>query len=213
MNILLFGPPGAGKGTQSALLVERKGMTHISTGDLFRENIKNGTPLGLEAKKYMDDGKYVPDSVTLNMVRDVFGKRDMSKGFILDGFPRTTPQADGLKELLSELKMELDKAIFLNVPNTVLLGRLTGRRVCKSCGAVFHVESKPPKKSGVCDVCQGELVQRTDDSENVVGTRLETYEKNTAQLKDYYQAEGILVDVDGLGDTEDVFKRLEGVLK
>ena len=209
MNILFFGPPGAGKGTQSALLVEKRGMTHISTGDLFRENIKNETPLGKEAKGYMDAGKYVPDEVTLAMVKDVFETKDMSKGFILDGFPRTTPQAEGL----DEKNMSLGKVIFLEVPNEKLVRRLTGRRVCKECGAVFHVEAKPPKTEGVCDVCQGELYQRSDDKEDVVGTRLETYEKNTAPLKEYYKNKDLVEEVDGEGSTDEVYSRIESVLE
>jgi adenylate kinase len=212
LNILLFGPPGAGKGTQSALLVEKKGMLHISTGDLFRENIKKQTPVGLEAKGYMDAGKYVPDDVVLKMVNLVFESNDMSKGFILDGFPRTTPQAEGLKELLVRTKLPLKKAVFLEVPKEILIGRLTGRRVCSSCGAVFHIESKVPKKAGVCDLCNGLLTQRSDDTPEVVGTRLETYEKSTAPLKEYYKREGQLVAVDGLGTADEVFARVNRVL-
>ncbi len=212
MNILFFGPPGAGKGTQSSLLVEKRGMKHISTGDLFRENIKNETPLGMEAKGYMDAGKYVPDSVTLNMVEDVFEKADVSKGFILDGFPRTTPQAEGLDELLEKKSFELGRVIFLEVPKDILVGRLTGRRVCKSCGAVFHIESKPPQKDGVCDECEGELYQRSDDSVDVVGTRLDVYEENTAPLKSYYEKKGLVENVDGLGSAGEVYGRIEALL-
>ncbi len=211
MNILLFGPPGAGKGTQSALLIKKKAMRQISTGDLFRAAIKGGTPLGLEAKSYINEGKLVPDSVTIGMVREELSKH---RGpFILDGFPRNVAQAEALEVLLNELKISVDRAIFLEVPNAYLLGRLTGRRVCKTCGATYHIEAKPPKAKGVCDVCGGPVIQRDDDKEEVIKTRLEAYEESTKPLKDYYQVKGQLVTVDGTGSTEDVFGRIDRVLR
>jgi adenylate kinase len=212
LNLLLFGPPGAGKGTQSALLVERKGMKHLSTGDMFRAAIKNKTKLGVEAKRYLDEGKYVPDSITIGMVEEAFGELK-GKDFILDGFPRTVPQAEALEGLLKTFGMKIEKAVFIEVPQNLLMGRLTGRRVCKTCGATYHIEAKPPKKDGVCDVCGGMVVQREDDKEEVIRTRLEVYEQNTSPLKSYYADKGRLVKVDGTGESDLVFKRIEGVLK
>lgn len=207
MNLILFGPPGAGKGTQSELLIARQGMKHISTGDLFRSAIKDGTKLGQEAKSYLDAGKLVPDSVTIGLVEEVLSKPS-EKGFILDGFPRTVVQAEALAKMMKALELKLDRVVFLEVPLNMLLKRLTGRRVCKSCGAVYHVESKPPKKDDVCDVCGGAVVQRPDDKEDVIRTRLEAYEQSTRPLKDYYKAGGPYVEVDGMGATEEVYGRI-----
>jgi adenylate kinase len=207
LNLILFGPPGAGKGTQSAFLIERQKMKQISTGDLFRAAIKQGTPLGKEAKGYLDAGKLVPDSVTIGLVEEELQKLK-GQGFILDGFPRNVAQAEALEVLLKKLSLNVDRTVFLEVPMQMLLGRLTGRRVCKNCGAVYHVESKPSKKAGVCDVCGGEVVQRPDDKEEVIRTRLEAYESSTRPLKDYYKAKGPYVEVDGTGTSEDVYGRL-----
>lgn len=211
MNILLFGPPGAGKGTQSALLVERRSMRQLSTGDLFRAAIRNETPLGLEAKGYLDKGQLVPDSVTIGMVEEELKKLG-GKPFILDGFPRNVNQAEALEVLLKKLNLQVEKAVFVDVAKDLLMGRLTGRRVCKSCGATYHIENKPPKKAGVCDLCGGEVVQRNDDKEAVIRDRLETYEVNTKPLKEYYQRKGRLVTVEGIGETEDVYARLSKIL-
>lgn len=208
MNILLFGPPGAGKGTQSALLVERKHMKHISTGDLFRSAIKNKTRLGLEAQKYMDKGQLVPDSITIGMVEEVFMGLD-GQSFILDGFPRNVVQGEALENLLKGHDLQIEKALFLEVPLEKLMGRLTGRRVCKSCGATYHVTASPPKKEGVCDKCGGEVIQRADDKEDVIRTRLMAYEESTKPLKEYYKKAGKLVILDGLGNTEEVYGRIE----
>jgi adenylate kinase len=205
MNIVLFGPPGAGKGTQSELLVKRLGMQQISTGDLFRAAIKNQTALGREAKGYMDKGELVPDSVTIAMVDEVLEKLE-NKFFILDGFPRTVAQADALGMILRKRNLSIGKAVFLEVPREELLERLTGRRVCKSCGAVFHIKSKPTKVSGVCDICGGEVVQRNDDKDDVIATRLKTYEDNTLPLRNYYKAAGSYIEIDGMRDTESVFE-------
>ena len=210
MNLILFGAPGAGKGTQSSLLIERHGMKQISTGDLFRAAISNKTELGLKAKSFMDKGDLVPDDVVIGMVREVL--KSGVKSFILDGFPRTTAQAEALGKMLSELQMTIGKAIFLDVPNNVLMGRLTGRRVCKSCGAVYHVDSKPTKVSGVCDSCGGEVIQRNDDKEDVISNRLQAYERATSPLRDFYRAKGIYVEVDGNRDTEIVYKDIEKLI-
>ncbi len=211
MNILLFGPPGAGKGTQSALLVEKRKMRHLSTGDMFRSAIKNETPLGLEAKRYMSEGKLVPDNVTIAMVGEEM-KRLKGAEFILDGFPRTVVQAEALNALLSKLSLNIDRAIFVEVPNHYLMGRLTGRRVCKNCGATYHIEASPPKVDGVCDRCGSPLIQRDDDKAEVISTRLEAYEQSTRPLKDFYQSQGRLTVVDGTGAADEVFARIEKVL-
>ncbi len=211
MNLLMFGPPGAGKGTQSALLVDNFDLAHISTGDLFRYNLKNETPLGAEAKKYIDAGNLVPDSVTIKMVEDVFGRLG-EKGFILDGFPRTVAQAEALDELSLSTKKSVDKVIFFEVPRELLLERLTGRRVCKACGAVFHAAAKPTKAEGVCDECGGEVIQRTDDKAEAIENRLKVYEESTAPVKSFYREKGNLVEVDGTGSAEDVFSRVRSVI-
>jgi len=212
LNLILFGPPGAGKGTQSALLIERMGMKQISTGDLFRAAIKNQTKLGKEAKGYLDAGKLVPDSVTIGLVEETLGEMG-DQAFILDGFPRNVPQAEALTTILNQLHLKVDKTIFLEVPMKMLLGRLTGRRVCKNCGATYHIESKPPKKDSICDVCGGPVVQRPDDKEDVIRTRLEAYETSTRPLKDYYKAKGPYVEVDGVGTSDEVFTRISQALK
>ncbi len=201
MNIILFGAPGAGKGTQSQLLIEKLGMSQISTGDLFRAAIKNKTELGIKAKSFMDKGELVPDSVTIGMVREVLEKG--LKKFILDGFPRNVIQAEALEKLLGEMKLKVDKAVFLEVPHQILSDRLTGRRVCKNCGAVYHIQSKPTKKPGACDACGGEVYQRNDDKLEVIENRLRTYEEFTSPLKDYYRRAGKFAVVDGnRGETE-----------
>jgi adenylate kinase len=212
LNIVLFGPPGAGKGTQSALLVEKKQMRHISTGDLFREAVKNQTALGVKAKSYMDAGQLVPDEVVIGMVEEVVAKLG-KQSFILDGFPRTVPQAHALETLLAKSGHSIDKAVFMEVPRQDLMRRLTGRRVCSSCGAVYHVDAKPSKKEGVCDVCGGAVVQRKDDHESVIGTRLEAYDRSTSPLKQYYADKGAYAEVKGTGTTEEVFGRLEAELR
>lgn len=208
MNIVLFGAPGAGKGTQSSLLVERMGMEQISTGDLFRAAIKNKTELGLKAKSFMDKGELVPDAVVIGMVDEVLAKLGKNS-FILDGFPRTVAQAEALRTILARRAMTIGKAVFLEVPKEELLGRLTGRRVCKSCGAVYHIASKPPKVAGVCDVCGGEVIQRDDDKEDVIATRLKTYEENTVPLRAYFKEQGKYVEINGNQDTEAVFTALK----
>lgn len=212
MNIVLFGAPGAGKGTQSTLLVEKLGMFQISTGDLFRAAIKNKTALGVKAQGYMDRGELVPDEVVIGMVDEVLSKTK-NVNFILDGFPRTVPQAEALGKMLSSKGLEIGKAIFLEVPKEELLSRLTGRRVCKTCGAVYHVKSKPTQVEGRCDQCGGDVVQRNDDKEDVITTRLKTYEDNTSPLRNYYKELGKYVEVDGNRDTEVVFRGIKEILR
>ncbi|PIS10327.1 MAG: adenylate kinase [Bdellovibrio sp. CG10_big_fil_rev_8_21_14_0_10_47_8] len=212
MNIVLFGAPGAGKGTQSQLLVERLKMVQISTGDLFRAAIKGKTELGQKAQSYMDKGELVPDSIVIGMVDEVLTRLN-GNSFILDGFPRTRAQAEALGKILSQRSLEIGKAVFLEVPREELLQRLTGRRVCKSCGAVYHVNSKPPKIAGVCDLCGGEVIQRNDDREEVIVTRLKTYEENTLPLRDYYKELNKYVEVNGAQETEKVFSDVRSALK
>lgn len=211
MNIVLFGAPGAGKGTQSSLLVQKAGMFQISTGDLFRAAIKNKTTLGLEAQEYMDKGALVPDSIVIGMVEEVLSSVG-KKSFILDGFPRTVAQAEALGKMLSLRRIEIGKAIFLEVPREELLLRLTGRRVCKSCGAVYHIESKPTKIVAVCDVCGGEVVQRNDDKEDVIAMRLKTYEESTHPLRSYYKGLGSYVEINGNQDSNRVFEILRSII-
>lgn len=210
MNLILFGAPGAGKGTQSALLVEKLGMTQISTGDLFRAAIKNKTDLGTKAQGYMDQGQLVPDSIVIGMVEEVL--KSGVKSFILDGFPRTVPQAEALDQLLIGLKLSVSKAIFLEVPKQELLGRLTGRRVCKNCGTVFHVLNKPSKSEGVCDRCGGQLIQRNDDMTEVIEARLKNYDEYTSPLKAYYTKSHKYVEVDGNRDTALVFADIKKLI-
>ncbi|XGC80074.1 adenylate kinase [Bdellovibrio bacteriovorus] len=211
MNLILFGAPGAGKGTQSELLIKRQNMTQISTGDLFRAAIKGQTALGKEAQGYMDKGQLVPDSVVIRMVEEVLAKG--VKDIILDGFPRTVAQAEALEELLKKMNLSIGKAIFLEVPMQVLMDRLTGRRVCKNCGAVYHIVGKPTKKEGECDVCGGEVIQRNDDKEEVIGTRLKTYQEFTSPLKEYYKKAGKFIEVDGNRGTEEVYTEIEKIIK
>jgi adenylate kinase len=213
MHYILVGLPGAGKGTQAANLINKYQILHISTGDMFRAALKNETPLGLEAKKYMDRGELVPDEVTIGIVRERLQEDDCKKGFLLDGFPRTIPQAEALDGILESLGMKLDGVISIEVPEEKLLKRLSGRRVCKGCGATFHVMFNPPKKESVCDVCGGVLIQRDDDKEETVKNRLDVNRDNTQVLKGYYAKAGLLKEVDGTGEFEDVFIRICQVIE
>ena len=212
MNLILFGPPGAGKGTQSALLTARQGMLQISTGDLFRAAIRNGTKTGLEAKRYIDAGQLVPDSVTITLVDEVVRGLN-GQGFILDGFPRNVAQADALEAMLSSTGRRIDRTVFLEVPTSDLLGRLAGRRVCTTCATVYHATVKPPRVPGVCDKDGGAVVQRPDDQEEVIRTRLEAYETSTKPLKEYYKAKGNYVVVDGMGTSDEVYGRVAEALR
>jgi adenylate kinase len=207
LNLLLFGAPGAGKGTQSTLLKEKQNLAHISTGDLFRSAMKQGTKLGLEAKAFIDKGQLVPDATVIGMVEEELERLE-GRGFILDGFPRTTAQALALEKLLLARSTPLDRVIFLQVPRDELVRRLAGRRVCKNCGAVYHVQSHPTKVAGVCDVCGGDVVQRSDDREEVVAERLKAYELSTQPVKDFYQGRNLFLEVNGLGTESEVYGRI-----
>lgn len=213
MHILLMGPPGAGKGTQAAELVKEFAIPHISTGDMFRAAIKEGTALGREAKGYMDQGKLVPDSVTIGIVRERLAKDDCKKGFILDGFPRTVDQADALDGILKDLGLSLTRVLNINVPAADLIERATGRRICKKCGATYHVKFNPPKKEGVCDACGGELFQRADDTAETMKNRLSVYEASTKPLIDYYEKAGVYTEVDGRQAIDKVTADLISALK
>lgn len=214
MHILLMGPPGAGKGTQAARLVERFHVPHISTGDMFRAAVKEGTPLGKKAKACMEKGELVPDEVTVGIVAERLAKDDCRQGFILDGFPRTEAQAKALQEILQKLGLKLTKAVNIHVPNEVLVARAVGRRICKKCGATYHVQFNPPQAEGVCDVCGGSLYQRADDSEETMKSRLSVYEQQTKPLIAFYKKEGLYAEVDGKQSidkvTEDLVHALEG---
>ena len=208
MNILLMGAPGAGKGTQAAILHERLGIPHISTGDMFRKAVREGTVLGLEAKRYMDSGNLVPDEVTIGIVRERLAEADCKKGFMLDGFPRTVGQAEALDEILKELHLELDTVLEIDVPFEILTERITGRRLCKACGATYHVEFHPPLKEGVCDKDGTTLYQRKDDNKETVQNRLSVYESATAPLLDFYRDKGILVEIEGNRESSEVTKSI-----
>jgi adenylate kinase len=212
MNIILLGPPGAGKGTQAKMLIDAYGIPQISTGDMLREAVKNQTPLGIEAKKYMDAGKLVTDEVVIGLVKERIARQDCADGFMLDGFPRTVPQAEELDKVLTEMQKGIDHVVSIEVPNSELMGRLTGRRTCKACGQGFHMVFDPPKAEGVCDKCGGELYQRDDDNEETVSNRLKVYEDQTKPLIDYYQNKGLLRPIDGVGAIKDIFARIKAVL-
>lgn len=213
MNILFMGPPGAGKGTQAEVIVNEFGIPHISTGDAFRLAIKQGTPVGIKAKEYMDQGLLVPDDVTVGIVRERLQQSDCEKGFLLDGFPRTLSQAEALEDLLSGLDKKLDHVINLKVDRNKLLARLTGRRICKSCGSTYHVIFNPPVQEGVCDKCGGELYQRSDDNEESVGTRLDEYINKTAPLLTFYEDKGLLRQLDGEQEIGAVSTEIVSILR
>ena len=212
MRILLMGPPGAGKGTQAEKLTEILNIPHISTGDMFRKAIKDQTDLGKQAKSFMDKGELVPDEVTVGIVKDRITEKDCGNGFLLDGFPRTVVQADALAKMLEDLGIKLDSVINVEVPYEELIGRLTGRRICRSCGATYHMIFNPPKDEGVCDKCGGELYQRDDDTEETAKNRLLVYEKQTAPLLEYYNNTGLLVNINGNQLMEEVLGEILKVL-
>ncbi|WP_329380651.1 adenylate kinase [Streptomyces sp. NBC_01351] len=214
MRIVLVGPPGAGKGTQAAFLAKNLSIPHISTGDLFRANISQGTPLGKQAKAFMDAGDLVPDEVTIAMAKDRMEQQDAANGFLLDGFPRNVSQAEALDEMLQAAGMKLDAVLDLEVEEDEVVKRIAGRRICRNDSAhVFHVAYAQPKAEGVCDKCGGELYQRGDDSEDTVRNRLEVYHTQTEPIIDYYKAQGLLVTIPALGEVADVTKRAMDALK
>jgi adenylate kinase len=205
MHILLMGPPGAGKGTQAARLVNSFNIPHISTGDMFRVAVKEGTQLGKKAKEYMDAGQLVPDEVTIGIVKERLMKPDCEKGFILDGFPRTATQAEALDKTLADMNIKLDRVVNISVPETELIERMTGRRVCKACGHTYHYKFNPPACERVCDKCQGEVFQRDDDREDTVKKRLAVYQSQTKPLIEYYSKQGLYSEIDGEQDIDKVF--------
>jgi adenylate kinase len=212
VRIILVGPPGAGKGTQARLLQEKFAIPQISTGDLLREAVKEGTPLGKEARTYMDAGKLVPDQLVTAMVAERLQRPDCARGFLLDGFPRTIAQADALAAELIVHQQKIDGVISIIVPKAELIDRLSGRWVCKECGAMYHERFDPPQRAGVCDRCQGTLYQRRDDKRETIIARLEVYERDTAPLLSYYRDRALLKEIDGLGKQEEVFQRISGAL-
>jgi len=213
MKLILLGPPGAGKGTQAKQLIDRFGIPQISTGDILRAAVKEGTPMGVKAKSCMDAGALVPDEVVVGIVRERLQKADCAAGFILDGFPRTVPQADALKANLAELGKELDAVISLEVDAEALVERLTGRRTCRSCGRGYHVKFDPPRNAGVCDACGGELFQRDDDQEETIRKRLDVYDQQTSPLVAYYQQDGLLAAIDGMQEMATVQEDILAALK
>ncbi|RKN65213.1 adenylate kinase [Paenibacillus ginsengarvi] len=213
MNILFMGPPGAGKGTQAERIVDEFRVPHISTGDVFRAAMREGTPMGIEAKKYVDQGLYVTDEITNGIVKERLEQPDCAGGFLLDGYPRTIAQAEALDEMLAAMGKRIHHVIDLKVDRNLLLGRLTGRRICKSCGSTYHVLFNPPKTEGVCDKCSGELYQRSDDSEEKVGTRLDEYTTKTAPLLEYYGQKDLVRSVDGEQDIDKVTADISSLLR
>jgi adenylate kinase len=204
MQIVLFGPPGAGKGTQAKFISEQYNIPHISTGDILRENVREDTPLGKKAKTYMDKGALVPDSVLIDIIKDRLQKPDTRKGFLLDGFPRTLPQAESLDGILDDINKDLDAVVDIEVSTMELVKRLSGRLTCRNCGATYNVKTNPPKYDNICDACGGELYQRADDTENAIRNRIDVYKKQTSPLIDYYKKKGILMDIDGEREIDEV---------
>jgi adenylate kinase len=214
MNLILLGGPGAGKGTQAKKLIEKFQIPQISTGDILRAAVKEGTEMGRKAKEYMDAGKLVPDEVVIGIIKDRLAQPDAQKGFILDGFPRTVPQAEALDKVLQGLGSKIDHVVSIDVDEEALVTRLTGRRTCKNadCGQMYHVKFTPPKKEGVCDRCGNELYQRDDDNEATVRNRLATYNQATAPLIDYYKAKGLVRPIKGVGSIDDIFKQIVNIV-
>lgn len=212
MNIILLGPPGAGKGTQAKMLIKKFGIPQISTGDILRAAVKEQTPMGLKAKGCMDAGTLVPDDVVVGIVEERILQQDCCNGYILDGFPRTVAQADALSTMLRGKQSDIDVVIALTVDNEELLTRITGRRTCKGCGAGFHILFDPPKQTGICTECGGELYQRDDDREETMRRRLEVYEAQTSPLITYYTERGLLTTVDGMGEMNDIQAKLVAII-
>jgi len=214
MRIVLLGGPGSGKGTQAKKLTEKYSIPQISTGDIFRAAVKEGTPMGRKAKEYMDKGELVPDNVVVGVVEERLAKRDLDKGFMLDGFPRTLPQAEALDKIMGRLSKPIDHAVLVDVPDQELMKRLTGRRTCRNsdCGKMYHIIFNPPKKEGICDACGSELYQRDDDSEATIRERLNVYAAQTAPLIDYYEKKGLLRRVEGVGPIGGIFASIVKIL-
>jgi adenylate kinase len=212
-RVIFLGAPGAGKGTQARRLAAASGVPQVATGDMLREAVAEGTPLGREAKRYMDSGALVPDEVVIGLVDERLARPDASRGYVLDGFPRTVAQAEALDGLLGRRGQELDRVIFFDVSRGELLRRLTGRRICRQCGTAFHLVSAPPRVAGRCDQCGGELYQREDDAEGTVARRLDVYQAQTAPLLDYYRKRGLLVTVEGEGPVDAVAAQIQKVIR
>ena len=213
MKIIMLGAPGAGKGTQAKKIAEKYGIPHISTGDIFRANIKNQTELGMKAKAYMDQGALVPDELTLELIMDRFTNDDCKNGYVLDGFPRTIPQAEALTKALADKQDAVDYAINVDVPDEAIVTRMSGRRACLACGGTYHIKFNPTKVEGICDACGGELVLRNDDKPETVQKRLDVYHEQTQPLIDYYQTQNILKEVDGTLPLEEVFQAIIAILE
>jgi adenylate kinase len=211
MNIVLLGPPGSGKGTQAKMIADKYNVKHVSTGDILRENVRNGTDLGVEAKKYMDAGQLVPDSVLIGIIKDRLAKPDMKNGWMLDGYPRTIPQAEAMEQILPSIGQKLDVVLNIDVPDEELVGRLSGRRMCK-CGASYHIQFNKPKVEGVCDVCGQALYHRDDDKAEAIMKRLDAYHKQTQPLIDYYSKKGLTANINGTGDIKAIFEEIIKVL-
>ena len=212
MKIIMLGAPGAGKGTQAKMIADRYGIPHISTGDIFRANIKNGTELGKKAKAYMDKGELVPDELTVELLLDRVAKEDCKSGYVLDGFPRTIPQAEVLEKELDKIGEKIDYAIDVEVPDENIIKRMGGRRACVSCGATYHIEHVPPKQEGICDKCGSELILRDDDKPETVANRLNVYHSQTQPLIDFYNERNVLKEVDGTKDMMEVFDDIVSIL-
>lgn len=212
MRLLIMGAPGAGKGTQAALIKDEYNIAHISTGDMFRAAIKNQTPTGIEAKGYIDKGQLVPDSTTIKLVRERLLQEDCKNGFLLDGFPRNTSQAIALDEMLKEVGIKLDAVVNVVVDDSFLIERITGRRTCLACGASYHITAKKPLKEGICDVCGAELIQRKDDCEETIKSRLDVYHNQTAPVLEYFGKQGIVKNISGVGEISEIFANIKNAL-
>jgi len=212
MRMMLLGPPGCGKGTQAKILIDTYHIPQISTGDILREALKKGSPLGLGAQTYMDQGLLVPDHLVIKIIEERIQQADCKPGFILDGFPRTATQADAFDTTLSRMGLELEYVISIEVDEEELIKRLTGRRICRQCGESYHIDLNPPKQDGICDTCQGELYQRDDDREETIRNRLKVYQDQTVPLINFYKRKGILHSIDGIGSIEEIAERIIGII-